>query len=89
MMPTRDENLFISVGSNISNIDNYPLRGRDYYLGYRGASGTSEDWLYGEHGILAFCLELVYPEKADDVVNICVTHVEVNLYTCEIGRLSC
>ena len=86
MLPTRDENLFISVASNISNINNYQIQGRNYYLGYRGASGTSEDWLYGEHGILAFCIELAFPQKAEDVVNNCITHLEVNLYICEIAE---
>ena len=83
MLPTRDEDLFISVGSNMSNICSMPLLGRNYFFGYRGTTGTSEDWLYAKHGILSFCVELDNPNWLNDTKPFFVQQIGVNLYICE------
>jgi len=85
MLPTRDESLYISVGSNLSKINMLRLVGRDYFLGYRGASGTYEDWAYGRHGILSFCIELPGIFTLDDFTNYYRAQKGANLYVCEIA----
>lgn len=86
--PTRDEALFISVGENISNINHYYLFIGEQHLipRYGGTLGTSENWLYREHGIIAYTIELGTqraPTNPDTVENLCLTHVKVNLYICQ------
>lgn len=83
MLPTRDEKLYISVGNNISNINKLKLVGRDYFLGYRGSIGSSEDWLYGKHGILSFCIEIANPDKLDNPMEMYKQQIGVNLYACD------
>lgn len=85
MISTRDTQLFRSVGTNISHLDGYTLYGRNLLLGYRGSPGTSEDWLYGAHGILAFCIELGYSAQPDLILNMCKKEVNVGLYICDIA----
>ncbi|UCD12998.1 MAG: hypothetical protein JSW60_05375 [Thermoplasmatales archaeon] len=85
---TPDENLFISIGENMSKINNYYLyKGRQYIIPrYGGTLGTSEDWLYGKRGILSFTIELCskrVPTDPDVVQNVCLKHAGVNLYVCE------
>ncbi|MFW6149138.1 MAG: M14 family zinc carboxypeptidase [Atribacterota bacterium] len=86
--PTPDEDLFISVGENISKINKYRLVvGKNYKIPrYGGTLGTSENWLYGEIGILSYTIELCSTRAPDDpeiVHEVCLTHVGVNLYVCE------
>ena len=85
---TKDENLFRSIGEDITNINKYELRGLTYYIfpRYNGGLGTSEDWLYGVHGILSFLIELGRtraPKDPDVVFEICKAHTGVNLYISE------
>ena len=85
---TPDESVFISVGENISRINGYYLYlGGDYLIPrYGGTLGTSENWLYGERGILSYTIELCrerVPSNPDVVFRVCLTHVGVNLYMCE------
>ncbi|MDG6228715.1 MAG: M14 family metallopeptidase [Candidatus Thermoplasmatota archaeon] len=90
---TPHESLYRSIGANMSNINNYELKiygqygEREYIIPrYQGTPGSSENWLYGEHGILAFTMELCRrrPERNPSLVlDACEKHVEVNLYICE------
>jgi len=82
------EELFISVGENMSRINNYFLyTGRNYIIPrYGGTLGSSENWLYREHGVLSFTMELCReyaPSEPDDILSACYKHVGVNLYVCE------
>ena len=86
--PAPDEDLFISIGENMSQINKYRLiTGGNYIIPrYGGTLGTSENWLYGERGILSFTMELCKefaPSDSDIVHNVCLSHVGVNLYICE------
>lgn len=90
---TPHESLFRSIGTNMSKINTYELKiygqygEREYIIPrYQGTPGSSENWLYGEHGILAFTMELCRrrPEKNPSLVlDACQKHVGVNLYICE------
>ena len=85
---TPHEVLFISVGENMSRINNYYLyTGRNYIIPrYGGTLGSSENWLYREQGILSFTMELCReyaPSNPDDILSACYNHVGVNLYICE------
>ena len=85
---TPDEDLFLSIGENISRIDKYRLYpGSDYIIPRLGGNlGTSENWLYGEKGVIAFTMELCKtraPKIPAIVLDACLKHVGVNLYVCE------
>jgi len=89
---TPDEDLFVSIGKNISKINEYELitgskPSKIRLLNYGGTLGTSENWLYGERDILAFTVELCNstyaPTDLDIVSDICLKHIGVNLYVCE------
>ena len=91
-MDTPDEDLFISIGENMSHINKYQLlthgwSGRSYIIPrFGGTIGTSENWLYGTQGILAFTMELCktrVPTDPIDVLDYCMKHVGVNLYISE------
>ena len=91
-LPTPDEELFISIGKNMSKINKYELlkdgfRNKTYLLPrFGGTLGTSENWLYGEHGIIAYTMELCKTRAPTDqnlVYDYLVKHVGVNLYACE------
>jgi carboxypeptidase T len=87
------EALYRSIGENMSRINKYELRiyglygTREYIIPrYCGVPGSSENWLYGERGIIAYTIELcrTRPEKNPDrVLDACWKHVGVNLYVCE------
>ena len=86
--PAPDEDLFISIGENMSRINNYYLyTGRDYIIPrYGGTLGSSENWLYREQRIISFTMELCReyaPSNPDDILSACYNHVGVNLYICE------
>ena len=91
-LPTPDEDLFISIGENMSKINKYELlkngfRNKTYLIPrFSGTLGTSENWLYGVHGIIAFTMELCKTRAPIDpsvVFDYCWKHVGVNLYVCE------
>ena len=91
-LATPDEELFISIGENISKIDKYQLlthgwRNRTYLIPrFSGTIGTSENWLYGSRGILSFTMELCETRAPTDpsvVYDYCIKHVGVNLYVAE------
>jgi len=83
-----DEDLFISIGENMSKINKYYLyKGSVYKIPrYGGTLGTYENWAYGTRGILAYTVELCStraPTNPDVVYQVCLNHVGVNLYVCE------
>ena len=85
---TPDEQLFISIGENISKINKYRLiTGGNYIIPrYGGTLGTSENWLYGVRDILSYTIELCStraPTDPEVVYNVCLIHVGVNLYISE------
>jgi carboxypeptidase T len=90
---TPHEMLFRSIGENMSKINKYDLKiygqygEREYIIPrFQGTPGSSENWLYGEHGILSFTMELCKrrPEQySPRVLDACWKHVGVNLYVCE------
>ena len=85
---TPHEDFLISVGENMTDINNYELYiDRDYPIPLPGGTlGTSENWLYREHGILSYTMELCRtraPTDPDIVEEYLLTHIGVNLYVCE------
>ncbi len=87
-LPAPDEELFISIGQNITRINGYYLYvGNNYVIPrFGGTIGTSENWLYAEHGIMSYTVELCQtraPTNPVIVEDLCVTHVGVNLYLAE------
>jgi len=82
------EDLFISIGENMSSINKYRLwTGGDYVIPRLGGTlGTFENWAYGEHNILSFTIELCrtrIPYDPNIVLDVCIKHVGVNLYISE------
>jgi carboxypeptidase T len=86
------EDLFISIGKNMTKINKYRLlingfRNKSYIIPRLGGNlGTSENWLYGVHGIIAFTVELCKtraPTDPEIVYDYLHKHVGVNLYVCE------
>lgn len=91
-LSTPDEALFISIGENMSKIDHYQLLTHGWanktyiFPRFAGTIGTSENWLYGTQGILAYTMELCKtraPTDPEKVYNYCYSHVGVNLYVSE------
>jgi carboxypeptidase T len=92
-MHTPHETLFRSIGENMSNINKYELKiygqygEREYIIPrFFGTPGSSENWLYGELGIIAYTIELCRrrPERNPDrVLDACWKATGVNLYICE------
>ena len=85
---TPDEDLFISIGENMSRINKYPLlTGRKYIIPrYGGTLGTVENWLYGKYKIIAFTMELCKTRAPTDpavVFDTCLKNIGVDLYICE------
>jgi carboxypeptidase T len=86
--PTPHEDLFISIGENMSRINNYYLyTGRNYIIPrYGGTLGSSENWLYREHEIISFTMELCReyaPSDPEEILSACYNHIGVNLYISE------
>ena len=81
--PIKDQALAISIGENITRINNYKLEPEtDLYP----TLGDACDWLYGEHNVLAFTIELAKtfaPSNPTVLEKICSTHANVNLYVCQ------
>ena len=85
---TPDEDLFLSVGAGISNINGYEIyAGKGTLIPWPGGTiGTSENWLYGVQKALSYVIELCSrraPTNPYTVYRYCLTHVGVNLYVCE------
>ena len=84
-----DDNKFVSIAENISDINDYSIiHSSEWYY----VNGFYNDWMYEEHNnILHFCLELA-PTDADDprdttenepILELCKTHLLVNIYLAE------
>ncbi len=85
---TPDEELFLSIGENISRINTYYLYSGKSTIrpGFGGTLGTSENWMYGVHGILPFTIELCKERAPSSQVimnKVCRAHVGVHMYICE------
>jgi hypothetical protein len=85
---TPHEELFISIGEEMREISGYPLwTGTSTIIPRLGGTlGTSENYLYGEHNILAYTVESnrwKAPVDADEVFKTCYKNVGVHLYLCE------
>jgi carboxypeptidase T len=85
---TPDEPLFRSVGENISKIDGYYLFVKKKYVIDRpgGTLGTSENWLYRNHGVIAFTIELCKqraPTDPQTMYKVCSVQTQVHLYLCQ------
>lgn len=87
-----DEEIFISIGENISLINHYDLRihgwsNREFIIPrFAGTIGTSENWLYATQGIFSFTMELCKTRAPTDpelLYDCFWKHVGVNLYTAE------
>lgn len=80
-----EEELFLSIGNNISKFNGYRVsQSSDLYW----TLGDATDWLYGERNVLAYTIELgrEHSPPYEEVLNISKTHVEVNLYIAEIAE---
>ena len=84
--PSPDNPLFVSIAENISNINEYEvIQGSKWYY----IPGVSGDWLYAEHNIYSFTIELyksnlpVYFPIRYNILKLCETHLLVNLYIAE------
>lgn len=86
------EDLYISIGENMSKINKYQLlTGKDYIIPRLGGTlGTYENWAYGKHNIISFTMELCrtrVPKDPEIVIDTCIKHVGVNLYICERAQI--
>ena len=85
---TPHENLFITIGNEMGQISGYPLLiGNDFTIPRLGGTlGTSENYLYGEHRIIAYTVESCRrkaPTSSSTVYDVCYKNVGVHLYLCE------
>lgn len=85
---TPHESLFIEIGEEMEEISGYPLwTGSNPIIPkFGGTLGTSENYLYGIHNILAYTVESARqkaPTYSNTVLNICNKNVDVHLYLCE------
>ncbi|HVQ00152.1 MAG TPA: M14 family metallopeptidase [Candidatus Thermoplasmatota archaeon] len=82
-LPTPDKSLFVSIGENISKLDNYTL---EQSTALYPTLGDVCDWMYAKHHILAFTIELgtsYAPENPVLLHKMSVDHTRVNLYICQ------
>ncbi len=82
------KNYLLTVGEEMGNISDYPLwTGSNPLIPKPGGTlGTSENYLYGEHKILAYTVESANqkaPTNPTSVYKYCYTNVGVHLYLCE------
>jgi carboxypeptidase T len=83
ILPPKDKSLFVSIGENITAIDNYTL---EQSISLYPTVGDACDWMYGTHGVLAYTIELgtsYAPTNPATLQKICATHNLVNLYICQ------
>ena len=89
---TPHEDLFIEIGEDMEKISGYPLwTGSNTFIPKLGGTlGTSENFLYGEHNILAYTVEsarIKSPTNEEYVYNLCYKNVGVHLYLCEKAQI--
>jgi hypothetical protein len=82
-LPVKDQPVFVSIGENITHINNYTLSPS---IELYPTLGDACDWLYARHDVLAFTIELGKTQAPNDpeiLEEICTTHANVNLYVCQ------
>lgn len=87
--PPKDETVFVSIGENISKLNNYTLI---QAINLYPTIGDDCDWGYGQHGIFCFTIELGTEQATSDpqdLLKMCSDHVNVNLYVCQRAQLLC
>jgi len=82
------EELFIEIGEEMGEISGYPLwtGSNPPFPAYGGTLGTSENFLYGEHKVLAYTIEShrqKAPTNPSSVYDYCYKNVGVHLYLSE------
>jgi carboxypeptidase T len=86
--PPRDKPIFVSIGENISKLDNYSLT---QSVNMYPTIGDDCDWGYGTHGILSYTIELGTVDGGtsdpQELLEMCSNHVHVNLYVCQRAQL--
>jgi carboxypeptidase T len=83
IFPAKDKPTFVSIGENISKINDY-LCAQSVNL--YPTVGDACDWMYGTYGVFAFTIELgdTFAPNDPEVINeLCILHTNVNLYVCE------
>lgn len=81
--PPKDKDVFVSIGENISKLDNYTL---NQSINLYPTIGDDCDWGYGTHGIFCYTIELGTVDATSDpqeLLEMCIAHVNVNLYVCQ------
>jgi len=85
--PPKDKSVFVSIGENISKLNNYTLA---QSIGLYPTIGDDCDWGYGKHGIFSYTIELGTVEATSNpqkLLEMCTAHVNVNLYVCQRAQL--
>ena len=85
--PPKDKPVFVSIGENISKLDNYTLT---QSINLYPTIGDDCDWGYGHHGIFCYTIELGTVDATSDpqdLLEMCTAHVNVNLYVCQRAQL--
>jgi carboxypeptidase T len=83
ILPPKDRLVFISIGENISQINDY-IWSQSVYL--YPTVGDACDWMYATYGVYAFTIELGESFAPDDPVllqEMYLNHTTVNLYVCQ------
>jgi|WetSurMetagenome_2_1015567.scaffolds.fasta_scaffold00443_20 carboxypeptidase T len=83
ILPAKDKPVFVSIGENISNINDYHY---DQSVNLYPTIGDASDWMYGTYGVLAYTIELgksFAPSDPNVIQEMCVLHTKVNLYVCQ------
>jgi hypothetical protein len=88
--PPPQEDIFKSIGKNVSIINGYNLMQGSYWY---YIPGSSADWFYAEYNIYSFTIELcssnllIYFPVNDIIEKLCNTHLDANLYFAECSLL--
>ena len=86
--PPKDKPIFVSIGENISKLDNYTLT---QSVNMYPTIGDYCDWGYGTHGIFCYTIELGTVDAGtsdpQELLEMCSDHVNVNLYVWQRAQL--
>jgi len=84
--PPPDESLYLSIANNVSKINGFNItQGSQWYYIF----GSYKDWAYQNYSVLTFSLELCdsnglnAPDDKEYILDICKTHLLVNIYFAE------
>jgi carboxypeptidase T len=85
--PPKDKHVFVSIGENISRLNNYTLmQSIDMYP----TIGDDCDWAYSQHGVFSYTIELGTVQATSDpqdLLEMCTVHANVNLYVCQRAQV--